>query len=230
MLRGSVTADIDEGGGAAFQLRYPFTSLERSMPRVMQFWFEFASTYSYPAAMTLEAAARSAGVTVQWRAFLLGPVFREQGYDSSPFIQHPAKGRYMWRDIERLCGRMNLPYRQPSSFPRTSVSAARIVAAYADAPWIDDFIRAVYTANFADDRDIADDGVIRTCLLAIGQDANARLDSVSRSPLKDRLRQNTDQARELGIFGAPSYWVDGELFWGNERQADALAWARGERI
>ncbi|TJY56659.1 2-hydroxychromene-2-carboxylate isomerase [Sinimarinibacterium sp. CAU 1509] len=200
------------------------------MPRVVQFWFEFASTYSYPAAMTLEAAAAAAGVSVQWRAFLLGPVFREQGYDSSPFIQFPAKGRYMWRDIQRLCARMDLPYRQPSSFPRTSVSAARIVAAYGDAPWIGDFVRAVYTANFANDQDIADDGVIQTCLVSIGQDADTLLASVAQSPLKERLRQNTDQARTLGIFGAPSYWVDGELFWGNERQADALAWACGERI
>jgi 2-hydroxychromene-2-carboxylate isomerase len=200
------------------------------MPRVIQFWFEFASTYSYPAAMTLQAGADAAGVSVQWRAFLLGPVFQAQGYTSSPFIQYPAKGRYMWRDIQRLCARLNLPYRQPSSFPRTSVSAARIVAAFSDAPWIGDFVREVYTANFADDKDIADDAVIRTCLQSVGQDADARLTAAAQAPLKNRLRENTEQAHALGIFGAPSYWVDGELFWGNERQADALAWACGERI
>ena len=65
----------------------------------LEFWYEFASTYSYPAAMGIEALAETAGVEVVWRPFLLGPIFGEQGWNDSPFNIYPAKGRYMWRDM-----------------------------------------------------------------------------------------------------------------------------------
>ena len=67
----------------------------------IEFWFEFASTYSYPAALRVDAAARSAQLELAWRPFLLGPIFKAQGWNDSPFNIHPAKGRYMWRDLER---------------------------------------------------------------------------------------------------------------------------------
>ena len=68
----------------------------------VEFWFEFASTYSYPAALRIESLAQSQGVPV-WKPFLLGPVFRSQGWSDSPFNLFPAKGRYMCRDLERIC-------------------------------------------------------------------------------------------------------------------------------
>ena len=69
----------------------------------IEFWFEFASTYSYIAAMRIEAEAELRGIRVDWRPFLLGPIFFAQGWKDSPFNLYPAKGRYMWRDMERLC-------------------------------------------------------------------------------------------------------------------------------
>src|ERR1041385_7871678 len=72
------------------------------MPTV-EFWYEFASTYSYPAAMRIARKAREADVTVRWRPFLLGPIFGAQGWNDSPFNIYPAKGRNMWRDLERIC-------------------------------------------------------------------------------------------------------------------------------
>ena len=71
----------------------------------MQLWFEFASTYSYPAVQRIEALAGARGVLVEWKPFLLGPVFRSQGWNDSPFNIYPAKGRYMWRDLERVCAK-----------------------------------------------------------------------------------------------------------------------------
>ena len=86
------------------------------MPRI-DFWYEFASTYSYPAAMRIEALARPAGVAVRWRPFLLGPLFFEQGWRDSPFNIYPVKGRYMWRDLERTCEALGLPLQRPQPFP-----------------------------------------------------------------------------------------------------------------
>ena len=68
----------------------------------LDFYLEFASTYSYPAAMRLGVLAQAAGVAVRWLPFLLGPIFKAQGWDNSPFNIYPAKGRYMWRDVERI--------------------------------------------------------------------------------------------------------------------------------
>ena len=192
---------------------------------VVEFWFEFASTYSYPAALRVEAAARAAGVALRWKAFLLGPIFRAQGYESSPFLVHEQKGRYMWRDVERLCAKHGIAWRMPSSFPRTSVSAARIACSQADAPWLPAFVRAVYTANFADDRDIGDDAVIRECLQTVGVDADAVIAHASSPAEKPKLREQSLAAARRGLFGAPSFVVGDELFWGNDRLEDALEWA-----
>src|SRR4051794_16765870 len=79
----------------------------------VEFWYEFASTYSYPAAMRIERLAAEAGVQLRWRPFLLGPIFQEFGWKDSPFNIYPAKGRYMWRDLERICASDGLPLKLP---------------------------------------------------------------------------------------------------------------------
>ena len=117
---------------------------------VLDFWFELASAYSYLAAMRIEARAERAGVTLRWRPFLLGPVFRAQGWNDSPFNIYPAKGRYMWRDLARICERERLPLKVPPlRFPQNGLKAARLALVGEKAGWIADFTRAVYVANFA---------------------------------------------------------------------------------
>lgn len=192
----------------------------------LDFWFEFASTYSYPAALRIEALAREAGVAVRWRAFLLGPIFREQGWNDSPFNLYPAKGRYMWRDLERLCAAAGIAFRRPTQFPRNGLLAARVACRGADAPWLPEFVRQVYRANFERDLDIADAGVVRECLAAAGADPQPLIEAAQAPEAKERLRARTAEAAALGIFGAPSFVAAGELFWGNDRLEAALAWCR----
>lgn len=193
------------------------------MDRV-EFWFEFASTYSYPAALRIEAAARSAQVELAWRPFLLGPIFKAQGWSDSPFNLYPVKGRYMWRDLERICEAEGLPFRRPSQFPRNGLLAARLACGCAGEPWLPELVRQVYLANFAHDRDIADPRVLGSILETLGQPAD-RLASADSPETKARLRAQTERAVELGLFGAPSFVVGDELFWGNDRLDAALAWA-----
>src|SRR3982074_937838 len=114
----------------------------------LQFWFEFASPYSYPAAMRIEAVAQVRHVDIEWNAFLLGPIFKQQGWDSSPFNLYPAKGRYMWRDLERICAAQGLPFRRPDPFPQGSLLPARVALVGLAADWGEDFVRAVYRAEF----------------------------------------------------------------------------------
>lgn len=195
--------------------------------KAVEFWFEFASTYSYPAAMRIESMALQRGVAVIWRPFLLGPIFAAQGWKDSPFNIYPAKGRYMWRDLERICQDQMLPFRRPSSFPRNGLLAARVAARYAESPWLPAFVRAVYSTNFAHDQDISQPSIIASCLTSLGQDAASILAEAQSSRSKDLLRRQTDAAVSLGIFGAPSFVVGDEVFWGNDRLTQALEWAGG---
>src|SRR3954454_15484971 len=114
----------------------------------VEFWFDFASTYSYPAAMRIEHLAQQAGASLLWRPFLLGPIFQQQGWETSPFNIYPPKGRYMWRDLERLCDRLAIPFRKPAVFPRNGLVAARVACRFAEASWIGTFVRGVFSANF----------------------------------------------------------------------------------
>ncbi|WP_116811830.1 2-hydroxychromene-2-carboxylate isomerase [Steroidobacter cummioxidans] len=190
----------------------------------IEFWFEFASTYSYPTAMRIEALAASRGVQVVWRPFLLGPIFNQQGWNDSPFNIYPVKGRYMWRDMERLCEELGLPFRRPSAFPRNGLLAARVVCAHADAAWVPDFVRSVYRANFVEDAEISNPAVVERCLTDLGQDATAILAAAQTQAAKDKFRSQTAEAMARGIFGAPSFVVGNELFWGNDRLEAAIAW------
>ena len=195
------------------------------MPRVLEFWFEFASTYSYPAAMQVEAMCAEAIVPLVWRSFLLGPVFGAQGMTDSPFNLYPVKGAYMWRDMERICADAGLAFGKPSSFPRGSLLAARIAACHGDAHWVGAFIRAVYRANFAEDGDISDDQIITGLLEDITADSTAILESTLSAEGKLALRNATQEAQDRGVFGAPTMLVGDELFWGHDRLRQAIAWA-----
>jgi 2-hydroxychromene-2-carboxylate isomerase len=190
----------------------------------LEFWFEFASTYSYPAAMRIEALAARAGVPIAWRPFLLGPIFQAQGWNDSPFNLYPAKGRYMWRDLERLCAKHGLPYARPTIFPQRSVLAARLALAAIDEPWLPALVRAIYVANFAESADISTPETLGRVLVSLGQPPQSWLERVQSQSVKDALRANTDRAQALDLFGAPTFVVRGEVFWGGDRLEDALAW------
>jgi 2-hydroxychromene-2-carboxylate isomerase len=191
----------------------------------MQFWFDFASTYSYVAALRVEDECARAGVEVEYRPFLLGAIFTELlGIKDSPFNAQPVRGNYMWRDLERLCEKYALPWRRPSVFPRNSLLAAR-VACCAPAP-IGPLTRAIFRANFAEDRDIADPDVLRAVVDSAGGNGAQLVELAGRSNIKAHLRAQTAEARRLGIFGAPDFLVNGELFFGQDRLEDAIAWAK----
>jgi 2-hydroxychromene-2-carboxylate isomerase len=192
----------------------------------LSFWFDFASTYSYPAAMRIERLARDRGVPLSWNAFLLGRIFSAQGWSDSPFNLYPVKGRYMWRDLERICEAQGVPFRRPSQFPRNGLLAARIACRFSSEAWTPAFVRAVYHANFAEDQDIAERRVIAACLSSVNQNADTILEAVGSAETKSMLREQTDRAVDLGIFGAPSFIADEELFWGNDRLEEALGWCQ----
>lgn len=190
----------------------------------LEFWFEFASTYSYPAAMRIETLAARAGVAIAWRPFLLGPIFQAQGWNDSPFNLYPAKGRYMWRDLERLCAKHGLPFARPTIFPQRSILAARLALAAIDEPWLPALVRGIYVANFAEGADLSTPETLGRVVESLGQLPQPWLERAQSQPVKDALRANTERAQALDIFGAPTLVARGEVFWGGDRLEDALAW------
>ncbi|HWD49501.1 MAG TPA: 2-hydroxychromene-2-carboxylate isomerase [Rhizomicrobium sp.] len=198
---------------------------------MIDFWFEFASTYSYPAAMRIERLADAAGVAVRWRPFLLGPIFGAQGWNDSPFNIYPVKGAYMWRDLERICAKENLPLKLPPfRFPQNGLKAARLALAGEKDGWTAAFTRAVFTANFGEERDIADDDLLRSLVKRVGGDPQQAWTDANSPEIKAALKTQTDDAIARGVFGAPSFTVGKELFWGNDRLEGAIAWAAKGQI
>ncbi len=155
----------------------------------LEFWYEFGSTYSYPAAMRIETLAKEAGVEVRWRPFLLGPIFQTQGWNDSPFNIFAAKGRYMWRDLERVCEAEGLALKLPPvKFPQNGLKAARLALAGEKEGWTPAFTRAVFAANYAEQKDISEDATLpRFSLRSASMQRR-------RSPLPIRLRTRTRSA------------------------------------
>jgi len=196
----------------------------------LDLWFDFASTYSYPAVMRIAPLAREADVAVRLRPFLLGPLFKAQGWTTSPFNLFVMKGRNMWRDVERLCGDLALPFRRPEPFPQNSLLAARVALVGLSAAWGEAFCRSVFAAEFAEGRQIDDPAVIGGILARLAVEPAPVLAAAQGEENKARLRTETEEAQRLGIFGAPSFTTaDGELFWGNDRLERALVWAKSGR-
>lgn len=197
---------------------------------VLDFWYEFASPYSFLSALRVEALADEAGVALRWRPFLLGPIFAGQGWTTSPFNLFPNKGRYMWRDVERQTARAGIKLVRPNPFPQNSLVAARVALAGREAGWMPAFSKALFKAAFCEGRNIAEEAVLVAALKQAGADPGQAFPASRSEEVKGRLKAETELAKSLGIFGAPTFVTgDGELFWGDDRLEEALDWARHGR-
>ena len=200
------------------------------MVKPVTFWFEFASPYSFLSAMRIEETAAARHVDVVWKPFLLGPIFKAQGWDTSPFSIYPAKGQHMWRDVERRAEKYGIDFRlpdlsRPGAFPQNSLLAARAATAALHEPWGKDFCKRVFAAAFLHGLDISESNVIANCVEAAGGVDQVYMRMAYSNTQKQTLRENTEMAQALKIYGAPSFTVGDELFWGDDRLEDALDWA-----
>lgn len=195
----------------------------------LEFWLDFGSMYSYLSAMRVQALADARDVAVRWRPFMLGPIFENLGWQAAPFVQQKRKGAYVWKDMERQCEKYEIPWSRPSVFPRPSVYPMRVAAAFSSEPWVGEFCRRTMRLNFVDDRDIHSNDVAVEVLNGMGLPGAEMVQAAQIEPNRSRLRELGNQAQALNIFGAPTFFVRGEMFWGNDRLDDALAFASGRR-
>ena len=193
-------------------------------PTPIEFWFEFGSNYSYLSVMRIEAAAAEQDVSIHWKPFLLGPIFRAFGWDTSPFVLQKAKGDYVWKDMLRECAKYQLPWTPPTTFPRSALLPLRVALVGAEQDWMGDYCRRMMSLNFAEDRVIDSVDVVNGVLKELGLPAHEIVAQAQSDANKQRLRDQTEEARARNIFGAPTFFVGDEMFWGNDRLDDALAW------
>lgn len=190
----------------------------------LAFWYEFASPYSYVCAMRIEALAKESGVAVKWQPFLLGPIFKAKGWNTSPFVLDKVKGDYMWADVARLCAWYDLPeFTKPAPFPPHSLMVTRVAMAIPDMKQRADFSKLVFQQEFGFQMDISSIDNIRDWLGCVGLNVDVVMQQAQTDQTKTQLRANVTAAMDLGIFGAPSFTVRGELFWGNDRLEQAIA-------
>lgn len=188
----------------------------------MDFWFSIGSTYSYLSVMRLPGLARRHGVHVDWRPFNVREIMAEIG--NSPFIGKPVKAAYMWHDIGRQARKYGLSPVLPAPYPLARLERANLVAALARAEgWVEAYTRETYRLWFEAGMAAGETDNLTQALRAIGQEPARVLDEAATPTTAALLSQATDEARAAGLFGAPSFIVNAEVFWGDDRLEDALA-------
>jgi len=182
--------------------------------KTIEFFWDAASPYTYLAATQIDALAQRSGGSLQWRPFLVGKAFEATGNRAPAMI--PAKGKYLFKDLRLWAKHYGVPLFFPRVFPVNSLMAQRIACALPPEK-VGDWGKAVMTAYWTKDVDIGQAEVLKGIAASIGLDGDALLAATQDPAVKDRLRANTDEAVERGAFGAPTFYVGEQMFWGNDR-------------
>ena len=192
----------------------------------IDFWFSIGSTYTYLTVMRLERITAATGVEFRWRPFSVRALMQEM--NNLPFVGKPAKEAYMWRDLERRAAKYRIPGAFPVSYPLEHFDRAnRIAVLAAGEGWCEDYVRRSYEAWFCNALPAGSDECLDKVLPAAGQHVDRVLEAAGSEDIDRQYQEATDTARELGIFGSPSFVVDGrELFWGDDRLEDAIEYLR----
>ena len=196
------------------------------MTEPIHFFFDPASTYSYLAATQIEAFAAAHGTTVQWKPFLLGKAFEATGNKMPAAI--PAKGKYLFKDATLWAKLYKAPFAFPKNFPLNSVLASRSCIAAAHAGQGLAFTQALFKAYWADGQDLSLPEAVASVANSVGLDGEALLATAASQPVKDELRSNTEDAIARGVFGAPTFFIGKQMFWGNDRLPLMSAFLKGE--
>lgn len=195
----------------------------------IDFWFSIGSTYSYLSVMRVPEVERTSGMRFRWRPFNVRAIMIEM--NNVPFAGKPVKMAYMWRDLARRAQLRGVDYSGPPPYPLKDLARANRVALVAlREQWGADYVRAAYRRWFLEGKDASADDNVRASLAEAGQDP-ARI--IARADGEDAiaaLAAETETAKSLGIFGSPTFAVGGELFWGDDRLEDAVAWQRQGRL
>jgi 2-hydroxychromene-2-carboxylate isomerase len=195
------------------------------MSRPIDFWFSIGSTYTYLTVMRIGDVTRETGVSFRWRPFDVRSIMIEM--NNIPFSTKPIKASYMWRDIERRAAMYGITWSGIPPYPLKDLAFAnRIALIGAREGWCADYVAAVYRRWFGRGEDASMAPNITDSLKEVGQEPRRVIELAGTDQINTELDNQTNIARQLGIFGAPTFAVGSEIFWGDDRLDDAIAWQR----
>lgn len=191
----------------------------------IDFWFSIGSTYTYLTVMRLDGIQRQAGIAFDWKPFSVRALMQEM--DNIPFVGKPAKERYMWRDVQRRAEGYGFPVNFPIEYPLKHFDLANRVAVVAKREgWCAEYVNAAYRLWFRERSPAGSESNLSASLRQVGHSPTRVLELANSESIKNAYEDATRQAQSLGIFGSPTFVVDGrELFWGDDRLEDAVGWA-----
>ncbi len=177
----------------------------------IEFWFSIGSTYSYLSVARLPALERNTGVTFSWHPFSVRKIMQEM--DNIPFP--PTKKAY------------GIPASVPAPYPLKEFDLANKIAVLGmQEGWCVNYVCATYRRWFQEGLEAGSEPNLSDSLTEIGQDPKRVIQLVESDQVTKSYLEQTDSAREKGIFGSPTCVVDGELFWGDDRIEDAVWWLK----
>ena len=187
------------------------------MSKSVDFWFDFGSPAAYLAWTQLPKLAAVTGATVAFKPMLLGGVFQATGNHSPVTI--PAKGKYTFKDFARFAKRYGVPLTHNPHFPINTLTLMRAAVGLQmrNDPRFGDYMSAMFQAIWVDAKNMNDPATVGAVLHAAGFDPAALLGLAGDATVKDELKAVTQTAVDLGIFGAPTFFVGEHMFWGQDR-------------
>lgn len=191
--------------------------------RSMDFFLFYGSTYTYLTVMRIEKLAETAGVAIRWRPFNARQIMIEM--DNIPFAKKPIKAKYMWRDLERRAARHGIAFKGQPVYPvDPQLLATKVGVIAADEGWCPEYTKATYRAWFLENKGTGVEGNVEAVLVSLGKNAGEIVARANEPATTVRLEDETNTARSLGIFGSPTFVIDEEIFWGDDRLEEAIEW------
>jgi 2-hydroxychromene-2-carboxylate isomerase len=195
----------------------------------IDFWFSIGSTYTYLSVMRLPEIAETTGIRFVPRPFSVRAIMREM--DNIPFANKPAKAAYMWRDVERRAARYGFTPRLPAPYPLKEFDLAnRVAIVAAREGWCDAYLAATYRRWMEEGEEAGSEPNLSASIAEAGETPSLVIERAEADPTEQAYLAATHEARRLGIFGSPTFVVDGELFWGDDRLEDAITWRERGRL
>jgi len=195
------------------------------MAKQLEFWFDFGSPYSYLAYKALPGIAAAHDAQIVWRPMLLGGVFKATG-NHSP-AETPAKGKWMQQDLKRWAAHYGAAFEHNPYFPVNTLTLMRgAVGMQTQGPLFHKYMDAMFHAMWAEARNLGAQDELVAVLRQAGIDVELFQSLISDPAVKEQLKKNTEEAVARGVFGAPTFFVGDEMFWGQDRLsfvAEALA-------
>ncbi len=188
----------------------------------IEFWFDYASTYTYLSVARLGILSEIYKFEIAWKPFFLTAIFTEMGLPEGPFVPYPSKLNYMWRDLERRSLKHGIAFKKPTEYPFNSLVHARIGYLAAKEGWCQQFTETIFHGHWAENRPMTEEKNVRSVLADIGQNPDEVFAKAVQSENKEQLKLQTAKAKDLGIFGSPTFITGTELFWGDDRLEDAI--------